>query len=81
MYNYNNSLVIWLSINDIYGESGPLVFKKGSHIFGQLPNDHLKPNGLKAYTVPEEYLSDSRFEESSIDTKKGDTSDRPEPYT
>mgnify|MGYP001345438055 CR=1 FL=1 len=73
MYNYNNSLVIWLSINDIYGESGPIVFKKGSHVYRQLPRlDHLKPNGLKAYTISEEYLSDSRFQESSIDTKKGD---------
>ncbi len=73
MYNYNQSLVIWLSINSIYGKSGPIVFKKGSHAYKQLPRvDYTKPNGLKAFTIPDKYILDSTFEDSSIDTKTGD---------
>jgi len=73
LYNYNSSVVIWLSVSDIDIEKGPIVYKKGSHILKKVPMiDWVKPNGARVFTVPEKYIEDSKFEDCFIPTKKGD---------
>ena len=73
LYIKNNSVAIWTSISDIDYETGPVVFKLGSHVQGQLPKVfYTKTNGNKVPTIEERYFNDNRFKEYSIPTKSGD---------
>ncbi len=73
LYKYNNSIAIWTSISDINEEAGPIVFKKGSQIFKQLPKiEFKKPNNQIVYTISDEYTNHPDFPEYSVPTQSGD---------
>jgi len=72
-YIKNNSVVIWISVSDIDNDLGPIVYKKGSQIINKVEKlVFKKPNNLNAYTLPDKYINEKRFEECSIPTKSGD---------
>lgn len=73
LYNENQSIVIWISLNKIDYEMGPIVYKKGSHKLNKLPKvEWVRPNGAKVFTVENRYIEDSEFEEKTIKTNQGD---------
>ena len=73
LYSENSSIAIWTSVYDIDLHSGPVVFKKGSHILKQVKREEVRrPNGATIFTIPQEYISNSDFEEKIIETKSGD---------
>jgi len=72
-YMLDNSIVVWISVNDIGWEEGPIVFKEGSHVLKQVPREeYKKPNGYTVYTVGDRYSGHPDFPEQSIKTKSGD---------
>jgi len=72
-YKDNNSIVIWTSLNDITQETGPVVFKKGSHILKKLPSvEFKKPNNQVVFSLQEQHITNSDFDEQSFETKRGD---------
>ena len=73
LYSENSSIVIWTSVNDINLNTGPVVFKKGSHVLKQVKREEVKrPNGATIYTIPKKYINSSEFEETIVETKSGD---------
>lgn len=72
-YKENNSVVIWVSITDIYEEMGPIVLKKGSHKLGKLPiKEYVRPNNQKIFTVDNKYITSEAYNDTSVTTKSGD---------
>ena len=75
-YNTNKdekSIAIWISVFDVNQEQGPVVFKSGSHVSGELPKAiYKKSNGAEVFTVDQSYINDTSYEETSILTKSGD---------
>ena len=73
LYKDNNSIVIWTSIYDINEETGPVVYKKGSHILKKLqPIKFKKGNGKVVFSISDKYINNPDFIEESFETKSGD---------
>jgi len=73
MSSDNSSFALWISLSDIDEESGPVIFKKGSHKLGKLERLETKrTNDKKIYTIDDRYIGDENFPEISIPTKVGD---------
>jgi len=72
-YKENNSIVIWTSLNDINQETGPVVFKKGSHKLKKLQTvEFKKPNNQVVYSIPDHFINNNDFLEDSFETKSED---------
>ena len=68
-----NSIVGWISLVDISLEMGPMIFKKKSHIFGELKKIIInKKNSGIAYTVDLSNKKIKNLEEIQFETKTGD---------
>ena len=67
------SIVVWISINKISKQMGPIIFKIKSHKFGELRKNTIKKiNGGIAYTININNSKLRKLKSTSYETNSGD---------